>query len=768
MTEELKILISAEIADLKKNVQDAKKQVDTFAKQGGEGFKKFSEGAKKVGTAVKEGLKVAVTAVAAAGAALVGLAESTAEYRTAQAKLTTAFESAGASADVAKQTYNDLQRVLGDTDVAVEAANHLAKMTTNEQELAEWTNICQGVYATFGDSLPIEGLTEAANETAKVGQVTGTLADALNWAGISEDEFNEKLAACNSEAEREKLIRETLNGVYDEAAQAYEKNAAEILAANEAQETLNNGLAALGAVVAPIVTLFKQGLGEALQTLVPYFQLVSDGLMGMINGVDGAAAQLEAGVSGIMGGIVDTIASALPMVLNVAVDIIGALLTGITQALPSLLKTVGELLPKIVRMLVELIPQITGAILGAIPDLISALAETVAAILEGLGELLPQVLTQIVEIIPKVIESLMNAIPLILQAAINMLLAIVQAIPVVIVELVNALPQLIESILNTIIGALPLLIDGAIGLFMGIVKAIPQIIPPIIKALPQIINAVINALVDYYPILIGAAIDVFMAIVEAIFILIPTILEAAWGIVTGVVDVIKNLIPKIGELFVNIYNVIKEKITQAKDKVVEIFNNMKASLGNVINNIKNTVGNVFENIKNSMNEKLTAARTAITNIFDGIRNAIKSKIEAARDTVKNIIDKIKSFFNFSWSLPKLKMPSVKITGKFSLSPLEVPKFSIAWNKLGGVFDKPTVFSYADGLQGIGEDGAEAVVPLENNLTWLDKLANMLSERMEGTSAPIVLQVDGKTFAQISVDSINQLTKQRGSLALNLV
>ena len=96
--------------------------------------------------------------------------------------------------------------------------------------MSEWTTICEGVYATFGDSLPIEGLTEAANETAKTGTVTGSLADALNWAGISEDEFNEKLAACNNEAEREALIRSTLTGVYDEAAAGYEKNAAGILA----------------------------------------------------------------------------------------------------------------------------------------------------------------------------------------------------------------------------------------------------------------------------------------------------------------------------------------------------------------------------------------------------------------------------------------------------------------------------------------------------------------------------------------------------------
>ena len=118
-----------------------------------------------IGTAV-----VGITSAVAAGATAIGsLSASTEEYRTAQAKLNTAFESAGSTAEQATETYNGLYRVLGDGDVAVEAANHLAQLTQDQQSLSEWTEICQGIYATFGDSLPIEGLTEAANETAKTG-----------------------------------------------------------------------------------------------------------------------------------------------------------------------------------------------------------------------------------------------------------------------------------------------------------------------------------------------------------------------------------------------------------------------------------------------------------------------------------------------------------------------------------------------------------------------------------------------------------------------
>jgi hypothetical protein len=142
-------------------------------------------------------------------------------------------------------------------------------------------------------------------------------------------------------------------------------------------------------------------------------------------------------------------------------------------------------------------------------------------------------------------------------------------------------------------------------------------------------------------------------------------------------------------------------------------------------------------------------------------------MDSAKEKVKSAIDKIKSFFKFEWSLPKLKMPHITISGSFSLSPLQVPKFGISWYEKGGVFDSKTLFGYGNGLLGgLGENGAEAVVPLEKNTQWLDRIATMLNEK-QGGNRPIYLEVDGKVFAQISCDSINDLTKQRGSIPLKL-
>lgn len=645
MNEELKIIITAEIDKLRKDLKTAQTEIGNFEQQGSSGLSKFGKAAGVAGKAVAAGLAAAGAAIVAGGAALIGLAESTREYRTEQAKLVTAFESAGSSAETAKKTYNDLYRVLGDSGQATEAANLLAQLTNDQQALSEWTKISQGVYATFGDSLPVESLAEAANETAKTGEITGALADALNWAGVSEEEFAEQLFWANSEAEREKLIRNTLNGLYSEAAEGYEENAASILSANEAQAKLTESLAALGAAVEPIVTIFKGEFATILSELVPHITTFAEGLLNTVNGIAGGTELMKEGLSGLLDGIIAKIT-----------------------------ETVGTTIPLILEVVGELLPQLTETLLNALPTLINIIFEAASQILVTLGEILPEILAQIVAILPQLIDTILANIPVLLQAAITFLLAIVQAIPQIIPPLIAALPQVIDSIINLILVSYPLLIDGAVQLLLALVDAIPQIIPPLVNAIPQITTSLINGLIKFAPQLMQGGMHLFMGLVTAAINIIPELLKA---------------------------------------------------LGSIVKNIKD-----------------------------------------------NLVEKLKGLFNFTWELPKIKMPKFSVTPDgWKIGDLlkgVIPKLGITWNAKGGVFDKPTLMSYGGSLQGIGEAGAEAVVPLENNLEWLDKLANMLNQKMGGSDRPIVLQVDGKTFARTVINTVNADTRQKGKLALNIV
>lgn len=191
-------------------------------------------------------VKVAGAAVAGLAAGFVALDGATEEYRVAQGKLNAGFQAAGFSADVARKSYRNFYAILGDTDTATEASQLLANMAKNEEEVTKWTRIAAGVHGTFGDSLPIEGLVESANETARTGKVTGVFADALNWVGIMEDDFNAKLEKTTDVSKRNQLIMDTLSKTYDKAADSFYANNQQVVNARRNHATLDEMLAKVG------------------------------------------------------------------------------------------------------------------------------------------------------------------------------------------------------------------------------------------------------------------------------------------------------------------------------------------------------------------------------------------------------------------------------------------------------------------------------------------------------------------------------------------
>ena len=309
----------------KQTFRDFYDDIDVFYGWEQESFKNLSENIGKIKNQLASATRAAIafatslTGILTAGVALgsiagigASIANNTKQYREEQSKLNSAFQAAGANAEVAAQAYNGLFRFLGQSDRAVEAANHIAKITTNTQNLAEWTTIAQGIYATFGDSLPIEGLTEAANESLRVGKVTGVLADALNWAGVSEDAFNAQLEKTTSLEEREVLLRQTLNSLYQDAAQIYEQNNKRIIEQNEAQARLDATMARIGQQTQVLVTSWINLKNVVMTVLAPaiiyisaVFSVLIDKLaaaikwLGALIGIDFKSDQIGGIVSGV-------------------------------------------------------------------------------------------------------------------------------------------------------------------------------------------------------------------------------------------------------------------------------------------------------------------------------------------------------------------------------------------------------------------------------------------------------------------------------------
>ena len=506
----------------------------------------------KVGKAIGAGVAAMGAAIGAAAGAFLGLAESTREARENMGKLETGFTTAGHSAEDAKNTYTELYGILGDDGQATEAAAHLAKLTNNEKELATWTDIATGVYATFGDSLPIENLTEAANETAKTGAITGGLADALNWAGVSEDEFQASLDKCSTEQERQALITETLNGLYSDAAEKYREVNGDIIDAQKATASLNSAMAELGAIAEPIVTKLKQLAAELLQQITPFVELIGNGLVGALTGAEGAAQQFTDGLLGMVTFVIQKLTEMLPTFINFAFQMIANIATGIAQALPTLVPSLVQLVTDIVQVLID-----------NIPLLIDAALQLVTGLAQGIINAIPVLVAALPTLITSLIDGLLSAIPQIIQAGIDLLTSLITALPEIIATIVAAIPEIINGIITALLENIPLIIQAGIDLLVALIQALPQIITTIVQAIPQIISGIVNALVQNIPQIIQAGVQLFVALIQNLPTIIVEIVKAVPQIVSGIVSAFGSLVGEMVNAGANLLHGLWEGISSA-------------------------------------------------------------------------------------------------------------------------------------------------------------------------------------------------------------
>ena len=248
-----------------KQVKDAAKATDDFngagGGKGGIGNLIGQLGSLKkmlVGGAVVAGLK-------AASDAIIGIVDETEEYRKIMGTLEASSQAAGYTAEQTAESYEYLYGVLGDTQTAATTVANLQAIGLAQGDLRGMIDSVIGAWATYGDSIPIDGLAEAVNETIQAGQVTGTFADVLNWAGVSEDEFNAKLAAANDSVERAQIVLNQLaNQGLPETAKAWRDANEDVVAYNESQMKLDEAMGQLGETLAPVAAGLKDVFAEGV------------------------------------------------------------------------------------------------------------------------------------------------------------------------------------------------------------------------------------------------------------------------------------------------------------------------------------------------------------------------------------------------------------------------------------------------------------------------------------------------------------------------
>lgn len=479
----------------------------------------FKSGLSKLGGVAKTALKGTVAAIggvatAATGAVtgLLALESATEEYRVAQGKLNTAFEAAGYGPETASKAYSDFYKILGDTDTATEASQLLAKLAENEEDVSTWTDIAAGVFGTFGDSLPIEGLIESANETAKVGQVTGVLADALNWAGISEDEFNEKLAECTSESERNQLIMSTLSRTYDQASEAFYRNNETLIQARENQILLDDTLSQLGETVSKV----KNNL---LSEFLPSIASVVTAFNDLVNGVDGADEALSAAI----GDMVTALVEKLPDFLSFGVDVLQAILQGIIDNLPTLLDGLAQVVEEIFVALVELAP-----------SLLDAGIELLKYIADGIKNGIPSLVEKLPEIISSISEYFTENLPSILDTGADILISLIDGIVSAIPILMENLPQILTSIIDFIVENLPEIIGTGVEILTALVYGIISAIPSIVLALPDVVKAILDGFAQLPQMLFDIGANIIQGLIDGFLSMVGNVVDAIGSVIDAI------------------------------------------------------------------------------------------------------------------------------------------------------------------------------------------------------------------------------------------
>lgn len=229
---------------------------------------------------------VVVAGIKEIGSAIIGLVNDTQEYRSIMGSLEVSSRNAGYSAEQTSETYRQLIGVLGDTQTAATTTANLQALGLEQDKLTELTNAAIGAWATYGDSIPIDGLAEAINETVKAGAVTGTFADVLNWAGESEEEFNARLSAANSTAERANIVMDALakQGL-TEAGEAWRQNNKDIVEMNEATSDLDAEMARLGELLSPLAAGLVGFGADALGFVIDKVKIAVEWFKGLIDNV---------------------------------------------------------------------------------------------------------------------------------------------------------------------------------------------------------------------------------------------------------------------------------------------------------------------------------------------------------------------------------------------------------------------------------------------------------------------------------------------------
>ena len=328
--------------------------------------------------------------------------------------------------------------------------------------------------------------------------------------------------------------------------------------------------------------------------------------------------------------------------------------------------------------------------------------ETFRNVVNGVAEWITTGLTAAFDFLRQYIESIISAVGTLVSAIGNGLIQAFQWIIDKITEVYNSSSPIVEAI-KTLFFTHFENIKICISTVFNVIKTVIQTVMTVIKQIIQTITAAIKG--DWSGVWNG----------------IKSIFSTIWNAIKSIVSTVLN----------GIKSVISNVLNAAKSIVSNVLNGIKSVFTSIWNSIKSKVSSVINGIKSTISGGLNSAKSTVSSVLGAIKSKFSDVFEGAKNIVRNAINKIKGFFNFSWSLPPIKLPHFHIDGKFSLNPPSIPHFSVDWYKKAMdtpmMFTEPTIFGMnpATGqMKGAGEAGDEVMIGKNTMLNMIQTAVAM--------------------------------------------
>lgn len=282
--------------------------------------------------------------------------------------------------------------------------------------------------------------------------------------------------------------------------------------------------------------------------------------------------------------------------------------------------------------------------------------------------------------------------------------------------------------------------NGIATFFTTIWETLKNVVTVGIMAIGSILNAAFDIITLPFRFIWENCKEIIISVWDAIKSKVTTVIHAVASVISTVMNAIKTVFSTVWNaiktVVITVVNAIKSVVTTVfnaiKSTATTVWNAIKTAVTTPVNAIKSTVTTVFNSVKSTVSSIFNGIKSTATSVWNGIKSAITTPIEAAKNKVKSVVDAIKGFFSgMKISLPHIKLPHFKVTGKLSIAPPSVPHLSIDWYKEGGIMTSPTIFGMnGSSLMAGGEAGAEAILPLAG---FYKQLEAMISSHLN-TSA----------------------------------